>query len=65
MQTDGVSSTLELRHTAVPEPGPQQLLVRMHAAGEQLAQAKAAMEINQHLGKLVLAMRQDAGVKPE
>ena len=32
MQTDGVSSTLELRDIAVPEPGPQQLLVRMHAA---------------------------------
>ena len=33
MQTDGVSSTLELRDVAVPEPGPRQLLVRMHAAG--------------------------------
>lgn len=33
MQTDGVSSTLELRDVALPEPGPRQLLVRMHAAG--------------------------------
>ena len=33
MQTDGVSSTLELRDVALPEPAPQQLLVRLHAAG--------------------------------
>ena len=32
MQTDGVSSTLELRDVPLPEPAPQQLLVRMHAA---------------------------------
>ena len=33
MQTDGEHSTLELRDIAVPEPGPGQVLVRMHAAG--------------------------------
>ena len=32
MQTDGVQSTLELRDVPLPEPGPQQVLVRMHAA---------------------------------
>jgi NADPH:quinone reductase-like Zn-dependent oxidoreductase len=32
MQTDGVSSTLEVRDVAVPEPGAGQLLVRVHAA---------------------------------
>lgn len=32
MQTDGVSSTLELREVPLPQPGPGQLLVRMHAA---------------------------------
>ena len=32
MQTDGVSSTLELRDVPLPEPGPQQVLVRMQAA---------------------------------
>ena len=32
MQTDGVSSSLELRDVPLPEPGPQQVLVRMHAA---------------------------------
>jgi NADPH2:quinone reductase len=33
MQADGVKSTLELRDAPLPEPGPGQLLVRMHAAG--------------------------------
>ena len=32
MQSDGTQSTLELRDVALPEPGPGQLLVRMHAA---------------------------------
>ena len=33
MQTDGVASTLELRDVPLPDAGPGQLLVRMHAAG--------------------------------
>ena len=32
MQMTDTQTVLELRETAVPEPGPQQLLVRMHAA---------------------------------
>ncbi len=32
MQTDGVTSSLELRDVALPEPAAGQLLVRMHAA---------------------------------
>jgi NADPH2:quinone reductase len=41
MQLDGERTTLELRELPLPQPGPQQLLVRMHAAslnrGEFLA----------------------------
>ncbi|HEV7617663.1 MAG TPA: zinc-binding dehydrogenase [Burkholderiaceae bacterium] len=33
MQTTGANTTLELRDVAVPEPGPQQVLVRVRAAG--------------------------------
>ena len=33
MQMDGERTTLELRELPLPQPGPQQLLVRMHAAG--------------------------------
>ena len=32
MQTTGTTTALELRDVPVPEPGPTQLLVRMHAA---------------------------------
>ena len=32
MQMDGERTTLELRELHLPQPGPQQLLVRMHAA---------------------------------
>ncbi len=32
MQMDGERTTLELRELPLPQPGPQQLLVRMHAA---------------------------------
>lgn len=32
MQMDGEHTTLELRELPLPQPGPQQLLVRMHAA---------------------------------
>src|SRR6185295_5606860 len=33
MQMTDTGTVLELRDTPVPEPGPHQLLVRMHAAG--------------------------------
>ena len=33
MQTTADQATLELREAAIPEPGPQQVLVRMRAAG--------------------------------
>ena len=32
MQMTGTESVLELRDTPLPQPGPGQLLVRMHAA---------------------------------
>ena len=33
MQTTGDQATLELREAAIPDPGPQQVLVQMRAAG--------------------------------
>src|SRR5438034_9243371 len=33
MQTSADPATLELREAAIPEPGPQQVLVQMRAAG--------------------------------
>ena len=33
MQMSGDTATLEVREGARPEPGPQQVLVRLHAAG--------------------------------